>query len=412
MAVVFGFTMVIGIFLTPSTAAICSTTGYRHATRAARRAGVLHVSAHMPGHSQRQQDEPQPLSVAEVSAPAARRTGVPHACVQTQDSVRPEQSRPPSSSALTVALQSMHVAAASSAVLAPVGDGPMDHFVARLWDAFESASAITHQPMFEASLAVLAFVVWIAFFESLHLWWPNAASARLDGKPPTRPLHGFGPEIQKTMVPAMAYWGSIYLLFDQLGLGYYLFGAKPVFEAPSYLRVVLEVSSGIFLYDLLFYPFHSSFHQVRNGGWRRLHSRHHQWAAREQTAHNAVETVQNSYIDAGIQVAINILVQNLSPWGIGDKHPLSRVLHNLLVTYLLSEAHSGYDLPFQSHRLFPSIFGGAPRHEEHHQRGNVCFHQFFKYIDDWRGLGPRVTASPADEDAEPLPLSAGGKVSD
>ena len=62
-----------------------------------------------------------------------------------------------------------------------------------------------------------------------------------------------------------------------------------------------------------------------------------------------------SYADAGIQVAINIGVQHISPWGF--KHPLSRAVHNCLVTYLLSEAHSGYDLPFMSHRLFP---GPAP----------------------------------------------------
>ena len=88
-------------------------------------------------------------------------------------------------------------------------------------------------------------------------------------------------------------------------------------------------------------------------------------------AHNACETVQNSYLDAGIQVMINIFVQNISPWGFGCKHPLSRAAHNLMVTYLLSEAHSGYDLPFQSHRLFPAIFGGSVRHEEHHQRSKA-----------------------------------------
>ena len=63
-----------------------------------------------------------------------------------------------------------------------------------------------------------------------------------------------------------------------------------------------------------------------------------------------------------------------------------------MVTYLLSEAHSGYDLPFQSHRLFPAVFGGSVRHEEHHQRGSVCFHQFFKYLDDALGHTPEAQA--------------------
>jgi hypothetical protein len=75
---------------------------------------------------------------------------------------------------LTVALQAMHITAAASALTAPIGEGPMDKAVAALWDAFERAAIVTHDPMFEANVAVLAFVAWIAFFESLHLWWPNA----------------------------------------------------------------------------------------------------------------------------------------------------------------------------------------------------------------------------------------------
>lgn len=85
-------------------------------------------------------------------------------------------------------------------------------------------------------------------------------------------------------------------------------------------------------------------------------------------------------------MAINICVQNMSPWGF--KHPLSRAFHNLIVIYLLCESHSGYDLPFQSHRVLPPIFGGSPRHELHHRRGDICYHQFFKWIDGLRGCGP------------------------
>lgn len=268
----------------------------------------------------------------------------------------------------------------------------MDHAVTAMWDGFESAAWLTHLPLFEACVAVMAFVMWIAFFESLHLWLPRAEEHRLDKQKPVRPLSGFSSAIHKTTVPAITYLLSIHL-FQVFGLSQLLFGVKPVFdEAPTFFRLVTEVSMGVFLYDLLFYPFHYSFHTARHiPGWRAQHGRHHQWGSSEAAAHNAVETVQNSYLDAGIQVFINICVQNVSPWGgIAHKHPLSRILHNLMVTYLLSEAHSGYDLPFQSHRLFPALFGGAPRHEEHHQTGQVCFHQFFKYLDDARGLGPRA----------------------
>ena len=58
-----------------------------------------------------------------------------------------------------------------------------------------------------------------------------ALQHRLDGQPPLHPLRGFGRDWHKTVVPAIAYLGTIWLLFAQLGLGYHLFGPKPVFPA-------------------------------------------------------------------------------------------------------------------------------------------------------------------------------------
>ena len=60
-----------------------------------------------------------------------------------------------------------------------------------------------------------------------------------------------------------------------------------------------------------------------------------------------------------------------------------------------------------SHSLFPRVFGGAPRHELHHQHGHVYFHQFFMWIDDLAGFtlpaekAPK-TAPANDEEAERL----------
>ncbi|KAL1510152.1 hypothetical protein AB1Y20_006483 [Prymnesium parvum] len=282
-------------------------------------------------------------------------------------------------SPLTTALQAVHLSALAGTLAAPAA---MDGALAALWHAVDRIP-LTHDRMFEAELAVGAFVLWIFLFESLHLVLPNAASHRLDQSAPVRPLWGFSRQWWKSVVPAATYLGSIYV-FHELHLGQILFGAKPSFDDPSYARVAAEVALGVFLYDALFYPFHLSFHKLRVGKWRQLHQRHHVWGRTEASAHNAIETVQNHYLDAGIQVSINILVQNISPWGF--KHPLSRMLHNLMVTYLLCESHSGYDLPFMSHRLFPAVFGGSPRHEAHHRYGNVNFHQFFKWIDDALGL--------------------------
>lgn len=53
----------------------------------------------------------------------------------------------------------------------------------------------------------------------------------------------------------------------------------------------------------------------------------------------------------------NILVLNLF-----KVHLLSRICHNIVITYMLTEIHSGYDLPFMMHNIVPYVFGGSVKH--------------------------------------------------
>lgn len=137
-----------------------------------------------------------------------------------------------------------------------------------------------------------AFATWGLGFETLHLWLRDAPSYRLDKQEPFHPLWGYSHEWWKSVVPIVAYLGSIYA-FHELHLGLILYGEKPAFDDPSFFRVVTEVSWGVFLYDLLFYPFHLSFHKLRSAKWRLLHKRHHEWAIRP--AADGQRATRNAY---------------------------------------------------------------------------------------------------------------------
>ena len=64
--------------------------------------------------------------------------------------------------------------------------------------------------------------------------------------------------------------------------------------------------------------------------------------------------VNHSLVDGSMQVAANIVTLNLL-----GSHELTRILHNLVVTYLLTESHSGFDFPWMLHRVLPSGILGA-----------------------------------------------------
>jgi sterol desaturase/sphingolipid hydroxylase (fatty acid hydroxylase superfamily) len=255
---------------------------------------------------------------------------------------------------------------------------PLDDLVAKIWSVVYNWD-FTQVPIFEAEVAVFGFFTWIIMFSSMHLFLgeERTKESRFDGELPHKPFEWAEPKNYHLWFnPTASYLGSIWLYLQ-------IHKKPPLPElAPTFGVLAVETLFGIFLYDLCFMPIHYLMHNWKVGSVRRVHGYHH----RSGKTLNALETVQHSFIDGFLQVFVNIMVQKISPFG-GAKHVMSRLLHNLSVTYLLSESHSGYrDLPWMSHNLFPEIFGGAPRHEAHHHNGRVYYQQYFKYIDDFFGF--------------------------
>lgn len=255
---------------------------------------------------------------------------------------------------------------------------PLDDLVANIWSVIYDWD-VAQYALFEAEVAVFGFFLWIILFSSMHLFLgeEQTKASRFDGEMPHKPFEWAMPEnYQLWFNPAASYLGSIWLYLQ-------IHEKPPLPEiAPSFGVLAVETMFGIWLYDLCFMPIHYLMHNWKVGRVRRVHGYHH----RSGNTLNALETVQHSYIDGFLQVFVNIMVQKVTPFG-GAKHVMSRLMHNLSVTYLLSEAHSGYrDLPWMSHNLFPEILGGAPRHEAHHHNGRVYYQQYFKYIDDFFGF--------------------------
>jgi sterol desaturase/sphingolipid hydroxylase (fatty acid hydroxylase superfamily) len=243
------------------------------------------------------------------------------------------------------------------------------------WDAAKA-------PLFEAKVAVVGFVVPIVGFSSLHLLLggEQTKASRVDGQLPTKPFEWLElKNLNLAFNPIASYLGSIWIYHQFI----HPHATLPE-VAPTFGVFAIELVFGVWLYDLLFFPLHYLMHKAKFGKLRKCHGYHHRISSHTL---NALETVQHSYLDGFLQVAVNILVQQISPFGgFGHKHFLSRLAHNLVVTYLLTEAHSGYDLPWMSHRILPEILGGSPRHEKHHHDGRVYYQQYFKYLDDFFGF--------------------------
>ena len=223
---------------------------------------------------------------------------------------------------------------------------PFDEAVASAFNWYCSTPALSQNYMTEAYVASSAFVFWIATFSFFEYFKTGDDSAISWTK-----LQNY----QEWFNPLASYLISIFL--------YHQFHTHPALpqEPISFSQLSVEVVTGIFLYDVFFYPLHYMLHNF--GPIKKFHHYHH----RACNIH-PVETVQHSYLDGFLQVVVNVLVQQVTPFG-GQKHILSRLVHNVLVTYLLTESHLGASVEptWSSWNLWPEIFSG--RHRKHHEGG-------------------------------------------
>lgn len=242
----------------------------------------------------------------------------------------------------------------------------MDGILIAGWKSFASTQ-LAQWDMLEAYIAGGSFAIWIIMFRLMDQM-PSLRKYRMSQK---EPVGLFVPDQNNSWLPLVIYIVAIHT--------YHIFVTKPPIseDPPTLSRTAVETIFGIFYYDFIFFWLHwamHSFHIVGNLTGHHVHHTQNQLCASEVQHH--------SFVDGTLQVIVNMFVQNSSlPW-YGRKHYLSRLLHNVIVTYMLTEIHAGYDGFWSMHNLLPWLVGGAKRHEMHHHNGTRYFQQFFMFLDD------------------------------
>ena len=285
----------------------------------------------------------------------------------------------------------------------------IDRLIDPLWQSsINNQNSLLHWPMLEAYIAGGSFAIWISLYRIMDRM-PFMKRYRFCRQTPTtavvcdidndiiRQLYKWV-NVRELVIQSLD-WKSwlpliVYLLSIHI---YHIFVVKaPVStESPTLLRIFIEVFYSIFMYDFIFYFIHRFMHGTTHIRLIRECFQHHVHHELVQISSNkmqsdghgggmiASQVQHHSVVDAFLQVATNILVQNMStPW-YGRRHSLSRLVHNIVITYMLTEIHAGYDGWWSMHNIFPIniLIGGAKNHELHHKYGNGCYQQFFKYLD-------------------------------
>jgi sterol desaturase/sphingolipid hydroxylase (fatty acid hydroxylase superfamily) len=143
------------------------------------------------------------------------------------------------------------------------------------------------------------------------------------------------------------------------------------FAAPTTLQIMKDVTGALLLYDFLFFCGHFVLHKVPFL-YRAVHKKHH--TIEEVRACDQVRlSLGEEVLDVGFSiVALNAL----------SVHPLSRSMYNIIIVFLLTELHSGFDFPWTPQNVIPfGIATGSRRHHYHHRFGHHYYQKFFFTFD-------------------------------
>eukprot|EP00873_Tetraselmis_striata_P017386 jgi/Tetstr1/437650/TSEL_026317.t1 len=148
---------------------------------------------------------------------------------------------------------------------------------------------------------------------------------------------------------------------------------------PSLARLAAETAAALLLYDALFFCAHVAYHKVPFL-YRAIHAKHHSKAVMR-----ACEAVRVSPLEQALDVSCSIMALKIV-----GAHPLSRMLYNLIIVYLITELHCGYDMPWMLANVVPfGLWAGSREHEYHHAVGRHYFQKFGTHLDWACGLLPR-----------------------
>ncbi|KAL8717181.1 MAG: hypothetical protein Q9225_005557 [Loekoesia sp. 1 TL-2023] len=143
-------------------------------------------------------------------------------------------------------------------------------------------------------------------------------------------------------------------------------------SAPTSRTILVQLFFSITIFDQLFFLFHLALHKVSY--FNKIHSVHH--------GHNEIHPQITNRLDITERLGL-VMLANFSLNSI-NAHVLTRTIYIPLFVGLLTDIHSGLELPWAYDKILPRGWGaGSKRHSEHHEHGKKYYEPFFTICDEF-----------------------------
>ncbi|XP_005720155.1 cholesterol 25-hydroxylase-like protein 2 [Pundamilia nyererei] len=269
------------------------------------------------------------------------------------------------------------------------GDYSQDLVLQPIWDYLrQNYHDLLRSPLFPVVLSVTTYFLLVALYTVLDLLaptWPCINRYRLH---PDRPITW--PNIWPTL--GVTIYNHLLYIFPAAVAQWLWRPPTPLPpEAPTLFSFFLGILGCMVVFDFQYYLWHLLHHRV---AWlyRTFHAIHHQY--------NQPFSLVTQYLSGWELFSVGF-------WATVDPillqcHCLTAWSFMVFNVYVSTEDHCGYDFPWATHNLVPfGLWGGAPKHDTHHQRPGTNFAPFFSHWDWLGGTHTVPTASSHSAMGEP-----------
>ena len=241
-----------------------------------------------------------------------------------------------------------------------------------VWDHLQQHHPLLlRSPLFPVVLSVSTYFVLVGLYTGLDLLaptWPCVNRYKLH---PQRPVTSA--QVCSTLGVTL-YNHLLYILPAAVAQWLWRPATALPRQAPTLWEFLLGILGCTVVFDFQYYLWHLLHHRVP---WlyRTFHAVHHQYSQPFSLVTQYLSGWE--LFSVGFWATVDPVLLRchcLTAWGF--------MVFNI---YVSTEDHCGYDFPWAMHRLVPfGLWGGAPKHDAHHQRPATNFAPFFSHW-DWLG---------------------------
>uniref|UniRef100_A0A8D0C8D9 Cholesterol 25-hydroxylase n=1 Tax=Salvator merianae TaxID=96440 RepID=A0A8D0C8D9_SALMN len=236
-----------------------------------------------------------------------------------------------------------------------------------LWDLVRMQAPLLRSPFFPGLFSFTIYMIFCLPFIALDILSPRFPALR---KYKLQPQSSPTLDMMLLCMAQNVYHYAVCIFPVTIAHWYW----RPVhlpLRAPGFFTLLLDVTLCLLLFDFFYFVWHVLHHKVP---WlyKTFHKLHHKHVS--TFALTAQYSSMWELLWLGFFSTIGPVLLKC--------HPLTEMTFFIVNIWFAVEDHSGYDLPWSTHRLIPfGLYGGAPHHDLHHLRFKVNYAPFFTHWD-------------------------------